>query len=121
MPPNVSRSRVAGKSVSALDLRDAHFEAVVPRLPAAALRLLVLGVAFPGEDGRLVAPIAHGDADAVGAAGALDPEKAGVTAAEIDHPLRHDAVRLAIVRGAFRGEDHRVVRRLGRFRDTGGG
>src|SRR5262245_2640888 len=96
------------EAVGTLDARDVQRVGVVPLLAAVLLGQCVVGVGFPGGDGGFVGEVGDGDAEAVGAAGGVGGEEAGLGLDQFEHG--GGGVGVAVVDGAAqRGEDDGVV------------
>src|SRR5262249_58249789 len=104
--------------VGALDFGDAYFEVLVPLAFAALARRRVLFVVAPAANVFLAVEIGDGDAEAVFFARAVGAEESRLLLHELEHALGRSVVVGLAAAVAPRGEDHRVVRRLRRLRQS---
>src|SRR6185437_14979613 len=111
-----ARSPSLRTGIGALDLCHADVIAAVPALDAEALRGEMLRVLLPGADRRLVREIGDSDAESRRITCMLGAETAGLLRRKLEHRLCHRIIsRVRLF--ALRGENHRVIRRLGRNRE----
>src|SRR5690606_33448448 len=117
-PPLAPTSAIPARaSERALDPRHAQLEVFVPLQTPALAHFDVLGMVLPRLDRLFVFPVAHGDAESVGATHSLDSQEPRLSTSQLHHPL--GGLGIALVRlASLGGEDHREVRRLGGLRET---
>src|SRR5689334_10905539 len=104
--------------IGAFHLRHPQFVMLVPALLAELLGSKMPGVLLPGADGCFIGEIGDRNPQTTLPAHGFRAQAARLLEGQLEHGFGHGAIAL-IARFSLRGEDHRVIGRLGRVGKTG--